>query len=189
MFASWLTFAVLWGTFCAGKSLSACLPPAPALGRVSECRIEWAVRLFAATLQHPRKQSRAPELGNPPHHCIGLISFIIIIVIIILFFFSLPRPPSPFSPCSQDEPSCAAFCSLQAACGNSWQCKHGAISRKLCKNGHLLLGGGVGEKPRRLRGGEKLGAAGEDLGVAPERCGVSQVVAMCALCCCRAGVV
>lgn len=187
MFASWLTFAVLWGTFCAGKSLSACLPPAPALGRVSECRIEWAVRLFAATLQHPRKQSRTPELGNPPHHCIGSIS--IIIVIIILFFFSLPRPPSPFSPCSQDEPSCAAFCSLQAACGNSWQCKHGAISRKLCKNGHLLLGGGVGEKPRRLRGGEKLGAAGGDLGVAPERCGVSQVVAMCALCSCRAGVV
>lgn len=135
----------------------------------------------SSTLQSRAEQST--RAGESPHRCIAFISFIINIVIIIFFFFSLPRPPSPFSPCSQDEPSRAAFCSLQAACGNSWQCKHGAISRKLCKNGHLLLGGGVWGKPRRLQGvgGDKLGAAGGDLGVSPEWCGVPQVVAMCAL--------
>lgn len=117
------------------------------------------------SLQPPSStlRSRAPERGIPPR-CIGFISFIV--RIIISFFFSLPLPPSPFSPCSQDEPSRAAFCSLQAACGNSWQCQHGAISRKLCKNGHLLLGRGRAGYAEDVagEGGDKLGAAGGDPG-------------------------
>lgn len=109
MFASWLTFAVLWGTFCAGKSLSACLPLARALGRVSKRRIEWAVRLFAATLQHPPEQSRARELGNPP--TAASPSSPLLLILLLLFFLSFHSLALPlrFLPARRTSPPVLLF--------------------------------------------------------------------------------
>lgn len=164
MFASWLTFAVLWGTFCAGKSLSACLPPARALGRVSKCRIEWAVRFFAATFQHPRKQSEAPELGNPPTTTSPTLPLLLLLLLLFYFSFHSLALPLRFLPALRTSLPVLLFVPSRQPVGIHGNVNTARSRGNFAKMGIYFWAGARGRSRGCCWGGGRVGISGRRAG-------------------------
>lgn len=163
MIASWLTFALLCGTFCAGRCLAACLPPARVYGRLSKCRIEWAVQLFAATLQNRAEYQRGCKLGGQPRRC-NLLHFLYCYYFFLFCFSPLHTPPSPFLPARRTSLPVLLFVPFRQPVGINGNVNTARYRGNFTKMGIYFWAGAAGVGRGGCRGlggvGEKLGAAG-----------------------------